>query len=165
MTARPDFGVDPDRDAGPRPRRLGQFGHQGEFGLRLDIDLPHPRGDGEGDLARGLSDPGKNDLGRPDAGGQGATNLPFRDRVRARPKTRQTRQNRKIGIGLYREGDERARQGRLAVQSLTENLIVPREGGRGIDIDGRADLPRDLLQRHLFAEELTAARLEMVHCG
>ena len=50
-------------------------------------------------------------------------------------------------------------------ESLAEHLVVPRQGGAGIDVDGRAHLLSDAPQRNIFAVKLARASLEMIHCG
>ncbi len=161
MSARPDLRVDPYRDRRAGAAGPGDLDQQVELGLGFHIDLADARAQGEFDLRLGLAGAGKDHLAGRDPGLQRPQDLALRDRVRPRAQARQGGQHRKVGVGLDRVGDlDLARR-----EGVPEHLVVPGQGGAGIDVDGRAHLLGDAPQGNIFAVKLARASLEMIHRG
>jgi hypothetical protein len=165
VAARADFRVDPDGDRRCPAGLGGQAGEQGQLGLGLDVDLADAALEGEGEFRGRLADAGKDDPLRRHAGGQGAADLPFRDRVGPGAQARERRQHGEAGVGLDREGDQGAGELGVALESLDEHPEVPLEGRGRVDIDWRADGRGDGRERRPLAPQGAVAGLEVVHSG
>src|SRR3546814_2551012 len=75
---------------------------------------------------------------------------------------RQRRDHGFVGIGLYRNGDQR----RLCAntrQRLAEHPEMALDGGGGIAVEGRAHRLRQFRERYVFGMEKAVAVIEMVH--
>ena len=142
MAAGRDVGIDPDGHGGADAHRLGDAVDKMQFRLGFDVDLGDAGFQGEGDLALGLADPGEHDPIRRNPGGQRPAQLALGDHVGAGAQDGQGAQDRDIGIGLDREGDQRIDQPR-AGERVAQHGVVPLQGGGRIDIDRRSDGPGD----------------------
>ena len=83
---------------------------------------------------------------------QGAPDFAFRHRIRARAEPREGADDRHIGVGLDRVGD----QGRSGLEGVSKDGEVPLKGRGGIDVDGRADGLGDRSERHALAHHARA---------
>ena len=122
----------------------------------------------EGQLCAVLPTPEKTIRPGGHAGGQGAADLALRHRVGPGAQVEQGLQDREVGVGLDREGDQRlapagAAQG--ADKRVAQHGVVPLQRGGGVDIDRRADGLGDLGQGDAFAHEVAVPVLEMVQLG
>ena len=135
-----DIGIDPHGDGCGPAETGGDAREAPDLGCALDIDLEYAGRERGLHLRIGLADAGEHDPLRRDASGERAPQLPFRHDIGARAQARQQAQHRQVAVRLHRIADARRRQHSL------ELAVGGFDGVGGIDIDGRADLGRDVRQ-------------------
>ena len=130
------------------------------FGKRFQVELVKPTLEREPHLLLGFADSREDDLVRRYARRARPAVLPARDHVRSEPQIGECRDDGAIGISLYGISDQRVGQ---AVQPLAQRGHVAAHRRRRVDVDGRADIGRDLRERHILAMKLAINELEMIH--
>jgi hypothetical protein len=68
-------------------------------------------------------------------------------------------EHRQVAVGL----DGKADQVRYLDKSGREGLQMPTQGGVGINVKRRTDLSGDILDSDIFAEQIVAAVLKVIH--
>ena len=154
-----DIRVDAQRDGGHLAQRHGAGRKQFELRLGFDVEAQYAGPQGEVDLASRLADPGKQDLGGGNTGGERTAQLAFRDHVGAGAKPRQRAQHGLVGVSLHGIADQRVE----AREGLAEDAVMPGQRRGRIAVEGSADLRGDIWYRHVLGMKDAVAVFEMVH--
>jgi hypothetical protein len=130
-----------------------------EFRLAFDVELADAALQREAHFLGGLADAGKDDALARHAGGLRAEVFAARDHVHPRAEPGEMGQDRLVRVRFHREADEVVE----TAQRLFEQAEVAGQRGAGIDVERRADLRRDLRQRHVLGMQDAVPVEEMVH--
>ena len=132
--------IDADGDRRGHAQRHGHLGQGAQFGFAFHVELPDAPGQGQPHLFARLADAGEYDPFPRHAGGAGAAVFPARNHIHPGAEVAQQFQHCQVGQRL----DGKADHMRQRRQRLGEQMVMPRQGGRGIDVEGRADRGRDV---------------------
>ena len=130
-----------------------------QFGFGFDVELADAAGEGQRHLVTGFADAGKHDALARNACGPGAQVFTARDHIHASAKIAQEFQDGDVGQGL----DGKADLMRQGGQRLGEQLVVPGQGGCGIDVERCSDRGRDIVDRDILGHQFAVPVEEMIH--
>src|SRR5690606_2610970 len=144
MRVRRDIGIDPDADRYAPLQPLEHAGKEIQLVRRLEMNVPHPGMDGLLQLLDRLAHPAEYDGRGIETCGQGTLKLARGDDVRAGAEISQHPEDCEIAVGLDRVADP-MRKGRK--RGVEKAIPFPDRFGI-VDIRGRADAGRNLLERY-----------------
>ena len=157
--ARVHVRVEPQRHRRAQPLVARDPGQRLHLGQRLDVELKDAGLEPERHLGRRLADPGEDDLLRGHAGGQRPAQLALRDHVGAGAAARQRAHDRQVGVRLERVADGRGQAGKRAREGVVGLLQRP----RAVAVERRAEVSRQLVERHLLGVQPAVAGSEGGH--
>ena len=159
MRAGIDIRVDAEGDRRAFACLDGALVQHFQFRLGFDVEAVDAGFERGVHLARRLADAGEHDAAGGNAGGQRPAQFAFGNHVDAGAEPGKRLQDRLVRIRLHRIADERIDIG----EGGGEYLVMAFQRRGGIAIEGGADLPCDLGDRHAFRMENAVAIFEMIH--
>ena len=153
MRARVDIRVDAQRDRRRAPKPLRDARHALQLGFRFEVDAADAVRERKFDFRFGLAHAGKERLGGSAAGGEHARELAARNDIEAGAEPGEQREHRQVRVRL-----DRVAQHRLAPGQRARELAVRRLDRRArVDVAGRAETPRQVVERRLFGAQHAVA--------
>ena len=159
MGARIDVRIDAQRDMGPLAQASRDAVERVQLGVGFDVDLPDATAQRIGQLLVRLADAREDDAGGGNVRGQRALQLTARDHVGTRALARQHAQNGLVGVGLEGVTD----RGWQVRERIGIGAVGAPQGCGRIDVERRADLAREFLERHALGLERAVADGELSH--
>ena len=148
-----DIGIDTQGTACPLPHFGSNFREFLALFLAFEIELADPGLERGAQFRSRLAHPGEHDLARFHPGGQRSAKLADRYDICAISLICQDFQDRKVGVGLDRESQQRIAMSHSG-QSIAEDRGMTFQRCFRIDIDRRPDLIGDARHRYIFAVQV-----------
>src|SRR5690606_10441397 len=142
--------------------RLRQLRERAQLTLALDVEAVDAGVERGRQLGYRFPYPAEDDLLGGDAGQPGAVQLARADDVRARAQAAQQPEHREVAVRLDGVGDQAVERRK----GLVERAVAFRDLGRAVDVERRAVLDDELLDRDVVAVEVSVPVAERAgHCG
>ena len=161
MRLRIHVRIHPQRNGRAQTHVMRDFRQPAQFGFGLDVEALDLGGQRGAHFPGLLAHTGKHDPGRVRTGRQGALELAAGNDVEARAQAREFLQDGQVGIGLHAVAD----QHRMLADGIAVGFPGSLERGARVNVQRRAQLFGQVIQRHVLGVQDIVAELEVRMTG